>query len=73
LIAKLYPEVDLVLGGHTHHVLAKGELDGRTLLAAAGKYGYYIGHVKLEIDPAAKIIMFNLGRFSGRFLEVPGR
>lgn len=74
LIAKLYPEVDLVLGGHTHHVLAKGELDGRTLLAAAGKYGYYIGHVKLEIDPAAKKIVYQSARAlpTGNFQEPPG-
>ncbi|WP_018661810.1 bifunctional metallophosphatase/5'-nucleotidase [Heyndrickxia acidiproducens] len=56
-LAQLYPEVDLVLGGHTHHVLAKGEMDGQTLLAAAGKYGYYLGHVKLELDPSTKKIV----------------
>ncbi|GER68204.1 putative metallophosphoesterase YunD [Weizmannia acidilactici] len=71
IVAKLYPEVDLILGGHTHHVLEKGETDGQTLLAAAGKYGYYLGHVKLEIDPGAKKIVHRSARAlpTGNFQE----
>ncbi|MCH1625552.1 bifunctional metallophosphatase/5'-nucleotidase [Fredinandcohnia sp. SECRCQ15] len=49
-IAQQFPEVDIILGGHTHHLLDNGKLIKNTLLCGAGKYGNYIGHVKLQID-----------------------
>lgn len=49
-IAEEFPEVDLILGGHTHHVLPEGKWVNQTLLAAAGKYGQYVGHVTLEVS-----------------------
>ncbi|MGG1691218.1 bifunctional UDP-sugar hydrolase/5'-nucleotidase [Heyndrickxia ginsengihumi] len=53
-IAKLFPEVDVILGGHTHHVLLDGEYVNQSILAAAGKYGRYVGYVELDIDVEAK-------------------
>ncbi|MCM3238175.1 bifunctional metallophosphatase/5'-nucleotidase [Heyndrickxia oleronia] len=55
-IATLFPEIDVILGGHTHHILEKGKLVDQTLLAAAGKHGKFIGHVKLEVDLDKKIV-----------------
>lgn len=49
-IARTYPEIQLILGSHTHHVFEKGKKVEQTLLGAAGKYGEYIGEVVLEID-----------------------
>lgn len=49
-IAERHPEINLVIGSHTHHVLPKGEKVGDTLLVAAGKFGAYIGEVTLEMD-----------------------
>lgn len=54
-IAEEFPEVDLILGGHTHHVLPEGKPVNRTLLTAAGKYGYYVGHVTLKINEQKEI------------------
>lgn len=48
-IAKVYPEFDVILGSHTHHLFMQGELVEQTLLAAAGKFGQYIGKVDLEL------------------------
>lgn len=48
-LAKKYP-IDVILGAHTHHVLPNGELDNGTWLAAAGRYGDYVGEVTLEVD-----------------------
>lgn len=48
-LAKKYP-IDVILGAHTHHVLPKGELDDGTWLAAAGRYGDYVGEVTIELD-----------------------
>lgn len=49
-IAKEFPEIDVILGGHTHHVLLEGKRIGDTIIGAAGKYGNYVGHVTLNID-----------------------
>lgn len=62
-IAQEYPEISVVLGSHTHHLFPEGQVVGETLLAAAGKFGYYIGEVALEIeahhivDKTAKVIL----------------
>ncbi|MDX8044731.1 bifunctional UDP-sugar hydrolase/5'-nucleotidase [Gracilibacillus sp. S3-1-1] len=50
LIAERYPEIDLIIGGHTHHLLKNGEQVNNTLLTAAGKYGKYIGEVHIGWD-----------------------
>lgn len=50
LIARDFPEIDVILGAHTHHVLHEGKDINNSLLAAAGKYGQYVGHVTLDID-----------------------
>jgi len=49
-IAAECPEIDVILGGHTHHILPEGKGVNGTLLAAAGKYGHYAGHVTIEIE-----------------------
>jgi len=55
-IAESFPEIDVILGAHTHHSFAKGERIGDTLVGAAGKYGYYVGHVSLKVNEAKEII-----------------
>lgn len=54
LIAGMFPEIDVILGGHTHHILHEGKNVGFTLLAGAGKYGYYTGHVTLKVEESTK-------------------
>lgn len=49
-LAKNYPMIDVIIGSHTHHLLVNGENDHGVLLAAAGKYGEYVGQIKLTID-----------------------
>ncbi|MDP4085629.1 MAG: bifunctional UDP-sugar hydrolase/5'-nucleotidase [Bacillota bacterium] len=49
-IATEFPEIDVILGGHSHHTLPNGEQINQSILAAAGKYGEYIGKVTLEIN-----------------------
>lgn len=47
-LAELCPEIDVILGAHTHHIFHEGKIIGNTLLGAAGKFGMYIGHVTIE-------------------------
>jgi 5'-nucleotidase len=49
-IAREFPEIDVILGAHTHHLLEDGKLVGNTLLGAAGKYGYFVGQITLDLD-----------------------
>mgnify|MGYP003462393711 CR=1 FL=1 len=50
IIASKFPEISLILGGHTHHILHSGKKINNTLLCCAGKYGMFVGHVELTID-----------------------
>ncbi|PTI49705.1 bifunctional metallophosphatase/5'-nucleotidase [Staphylococcus xylosus] len=44
------PGIDLILGSHTHHYFENGEINNGVLMAAAGKYGHFLGEVTLEIE-----------------------
>ena len=53
-IARRYQEVDLIIGGHTHHLFRYGEDISGTLLTAAGKHGKYCGEACLTWDHSKK-------------------
>lgn len=55
-IALEIPEIDVILGGHTHHLLETGKVEGNALLAAAGRWGEYIGKVDIELDEKNQIL-----------------
>ena len=46
-LAREIEGIDVILGGHTHHVLEQGVRIGNTLIAQTGRFGQYIGHVRL--------------------------
>lgn len=52
-IAKENSWLDVIIGGHTHHLLENGEMVNETLLTAAGKHGQYFGEINL-FDKEAK-------------------
>lgn len=49
-IARRFPEIDVIIGGHTHHLLRTGEVVNNTILTAAGKHCHFIGEVILIWD-----------------------
>lgn len=49
-IAAQFPEISVILGAHTHHLLPEGERVNGTLLAGAGRYGEHLGHVELSME-----------------------
>ncbi|MFB5194905.1 bifunctional metallophosphatase/5'-nucleotidase [Neobacillus sp. KR4-4] len=55
-IAAAFPDIDVILGSHTHHFLEKGKFVGNTLLGAAGKYGHYVGQVTLNLNEEKTMI-----------------
>ncbi|MBW7477791.1 bifunctional metallophosphatase/5'-nucleotidase [Paenibacillus oenotherae] len=50
--------IDLILGGHTHHLLMEPEMIGETCICGAGKYGDYMGRVEIRWDDIASRPMF---------------
>lgn len=53
-LATAVPGIDVIIGAHTHHLLKEPERIGTTMLVAAGKYGEYIGEVKMIVDQASQ-------------------
>ncbi|WP_182201557.1 bifunctional metallophosphatase/5'-nucleotidase [Paraliobacillus salinarum] len=49
-IAKKYPMIDVIVGGHTHHLFRNGHEINQSILTAAGKFGYFVGEVILTWD-----------------------
>lgn len=49
-MAEDYPDVDVIIGGHTHHLLPEGEMHNGVLLTAAGKHGTHLGEIFLDWD-----------------------
>ncbi|MEM5598275.1 metallophosphoesterase [Niallia circulans] len=56
MIAANYPEIDVILGAHTHHIFHQGKIINNNLQGAAGKYGYYLGHIELKVDASKRVI-----------------
>nr|WP_247599298.1 5'-nucleotidase C-terminal domain-containing protein [Facklamia miroungae] len=50
IIAQHFPEINLILGGHTHHLIENGEKVYRSLLSACGRFGEYLGEVIFDIE-----------------------
>lgn len=49
-LATSVPGITLILGGHTHHLLKEVVRRGDTWIAATGKFGDFVGEVKLTVD-----------------------
>lgn len=67
-IAIKFPEIDLILGAHTHHFLEHGKQVGNTLLGAAGKYGNFVGHVTLHLNEQKMITLSEALLYNGKDL-----
>ncbi|MEO3943945.1 bifunctional UDP-sugar hydrolase/5'-nucleotidase [Gorillibacterium sp. CAU 1737] len=49
-LARAVPGIDVLLGGHTHHLLEVPEQVNGALICGAGKYGTHLGRVDLVYD-----------------------
>lgn len=48
-IARMYPEVDVILGGHTHTKLAEPIFIGKTMICQTGDNGVHLGRLDLDV------------------------
>ena len=49
-LAKNYPQIDLIVGGHTHDLLKHGKRVNGVWITQTGKWGNYVGNTYVEID-----------------------
>ncbi|MGG5317270.1 bifunctional metallophosphatase/5'-nucleotidase [Enterococcus sp. AZ072] len=71
-IARAHPEIDVILGSHTHHLFEQGEKIGNVQVAAAGKYGYYVGEVHIYLDDEHQILRTSAHTYAtDKMLELP--
>ncbi|MFD2045144.1 bifunctional metallophosphatase/5'-nucleotidase [Ornithinibacillus salinisoli] len=56
-IARRFNDIDVIIGGHTHHLLRTGEWINNTLITAAGKHCSFVGEVILTWDHFDKKII----------------
>ncbi len=49
-LARAVPEIPVIVGGHSHQALPRGERIGDTLIVQAGANGYYLGELVLRFD-----------------------
>lgn len=56
-MARRYEGIDLIIGGHTHHLFQNGEMVEGALLTAAGKHGTHLGEVMIVWDREEKRVI----------------
>lgn len=56
-IANHFSDIDVIIGGHTHHLLRTGELVNNTLLTAAGKQCAHVGEVTITYNHRTKSVV----------------
>jgi len=56
-IARRFPEIDVIIGGHTHHLLKNGKMENGVLLTAAGKGSWYVGEVIIDWETEDKQLL----------------
>ncbi|HEU5139594.1 MAG TPA: metallophosphatase, partial [Bacillales bacterium] len=49
-IARDFKGIDIILGGHTHHLLKQGVNVKGTTIIQAGKFGHYLGEMQVTYD-----------------------
>ncbi|MFQ6126353.1 MAG: bifunctional metallophosphatase/5'-nucleotidase [Candidatus Heimdallarchaeota archaeon] len=49
-IASKNPNIDIIIGGHSHISLKEPIVENQTIICQAGKYGKYLGELILEYD-----------------------
>ncbi|GEL77869.1 bifunctional metallophosphatase/5'-nucleotidase [Tenuibacillus multivorans] len=47
-------DVDVIMGGHTHHLFKQAQNQNHSLINAVGKHGHYFGEIMLEFNHTTK-------------------
>ncbi len=49
-LAQNYPEINLIVGGHSHDLLENGEKVNHTWITQTGKWGRYVGDIQVTLQ-----------------------
>jgi 5'-nucleotidase len=63
-VARAFPQIGVIVGGHTHSALETPLRVGQTIIVQAGDFGRYLGRLDLEVDDATGAIH----QYSGRLI-----
>lgn len=65
-LAAAVPEIDAIVGGHSHSKLPNGEKVGDTPIVQSDKYGRHVGVLELTLDPVSDKVL----AYDARLIEV---
>ncbi len=74
VISDTFPEIDVIIESHTHHLFKSGKVSNNILLAAAGKFGMYVGEVELVLEDkkvkSKQSIIYNTLEFKEKTVDI---
>src|SRR5699024_251293 len=56
-LARTFAEIDVIMGGHTHHLLRQAETVRQSVFSAARKFCNYISELSITYDHAEAIVL----------------
>src|SRR5579859_145885 len=68
-VARAFPQIGVIVGGHTHSALETPLRVGQTIIVQAGDFGRCLGRLDLEVDDASGAIR----QYSGRLIPCGGQ
>lgn len=62
ILAREVPQIDVIISGHTHTVLPRPVIVGKTIIVSSGCYGEFLGILDLEYtkDKGRKLVSYEL-------------
>ncbi|MCX7050004.1 MAG: bifunctional UDP-sugar hydrolase/5'-nucleotidase [Candidatus Sumerlaeota bacterium] len=66
-LAHKLPEINVIVGGHSHTPIQQPRRVEHTLIVQAGAYGQYVGELSLVVDLASK----SIAQSEGRLVPIP--
>ena len=70
-VAELFPEISVIVGGHTHSKLQSPLRKSNTLMVQAGDHGRYLGRLDLTVDDDTGAVTAYAGRLIACDAGVP--
>jgi 5'-nucleotidase len=70
-VAQIFPEIAVIVGGHTHSELQAPLRQGNTIIVQAGDHGRYLGRLDLTLDDDTGAVRAFSGRLIPCGLDVP--
>lgn len=68
-LAREVPDIDVIVGGHSHTQLDQPELVGKTIVVQAKCYSEYVGRLDLVVDVPGR----RVAEYGGRLVRMDGR